>query len=89
MTYSRQENLEQLATILGELFDTPQDKIVPEAKLYEELDLDSIDAIDLVVRLQNLTGKRVNPEDFKQVRTVNDVLDCLEKLQKEHAQKGA
>ena len=70
--------------MLDELFEIPPEKVKPETKLYEELDLDSIDAIDLVVQLQTLTGKRVNPEDFKNVRTVNDVLDCIEKLLKEN-----
>jgi acyl carrier protein len=58
----------------------PPEKVTPEAKLFEELSLDSIDAIDLVVRLQALTGRRFAPQDFKAVRTVGDVLDCIEKL---------
>jgi acyl carrier protein len=77
---TRQENLEKLADILSELFETPREKVVPEATLYEDLDLDSIDAIDLVLKLQALTGHPIVPQDFKHVRTVNDVLDCIEKL---------
>ena len=50
--------------------------------LFDELDLDSIDAVDLVVRLQNLTGKKIQPEEFKQIRTVNDVVDSVEQLLK-------
>ena len=53
----------------------PEEKIRPEARLYEELDLDSIDALDLVVKLQELTGRRISPQEFKTVRTVNDVVD--------------
>ena len=78
---TRDELLENLKEILDELFEIPRDKVVPEAKLYEDLDLDSIDAIDLIVRLQSMTGKRVNPEEFKTVRSVSDVLDAIEKLQ--------
>ena len=45
----------------------------------------SDEIIDLIVRVQAMTGRRVNPEEFKAVRTVGDVLDCLEKLLAEHA----
>ena len=72
--------LKQLSEVLEELFEIPPEKIRPDAKLYEELDLDSIDAVDLVVKLQGMTGKKIKPEEFKAVRTVDDVLNCLEKL---------
>ncbi len=72
--------LKQLSDVLEELFQIPPEKVRPEAKLYEELDLDSIDAIDLVVKLQGMTGKKIKPEEFKMVRTVDDVLNCLETL---------
>jgi acyl carrier protein len=75
-----QEILEKLSDFLEELFEIPRDKITPEAKLFEELDLDSIDAVDLVVKLQELTGRRIKPENFKLVRTVGDVVDCVEAL---------
>ncbi|MDP9127465.1 MAG: acyl carrier protein [Pseudomonadota bacterium] len=77
---TRNEILTQLQDILGELFEIPAEKVRPEAKLFEELDLDSIDAIDLVVKLQAMTGRRIAPQDFKNVRTVGDVLDCIQKL---------
>lgn len=72
--------LKLLSEVLEELFEIPPEKVVPEAKLYEELDLDSIDAVDLVVKLQGMTGRRIKPEEFRAVRTVDDVLVCLEKL---------
>jgi len=80
----RDELLQKLKDILKELFEVPPEKVKPEAKLFEELGLDSIDAIDLVVKLQALTGRRIAPQDFKTVRTVGDVLDCVEKLLKEN-----
>jgi acyl carrier protein len=77
---SRQEILEKLTDYLEELFEIPREKVALEAKLFEELDLDSIDAVDLVVKLQELTGKRIKPEEFKNVRTVGDVIGCVENL---------
>ena len=70
---------------MEELFDIPPEKVTPESKLFEELDLDSIDAVDLIVKLQEITGRRIKPEQFKAVRTVGDVLDCVEKLLAENA----
>lgn len=80
MTLSRDEILEKLKALLESLFEVPPDKVTPETKLFEDLDLDSIDAVDLVVNLQDLTGRRIKPEEFKAVRTVGDVLDCVERL---------
>lgn len=77
---TRQEILEKLADIMGELFEVPRNKVVPEATLYDDLDLDSIDAIDLILKIEALTGRRIVPQDFKHVRTVGDILDCVETL---------
>jgi acyl carrier protein len=72
---SRDEVFSVLAGYLHELFEVPQGKITLDARLYEDLDLDSIDAVDLVVKLQNYTGKKIDASEFKAVRTVGDVVD--------------
>ena len=77
---TREEILAKLAEYLEEMFEVPAEKITLEAKLFEELDLDSIDAVDLVVKLQELTGKKIKPEQFKTVRTVGDVGDRVHEL---------
>ena len=74
---SREEFFEQLSGHLEEMFEVPREKITHEARLYEDLDLDSIDAVDLVVKLQEISGKRIKPDTFKAVRTVNDVIECM------------
>ena len=61
---------------LVELFEVDGDAVTLDAHLYQDLELDSIDAVDLVVRLQKLTGKKIRPEEFKAVRTVNDLVDA-------------
>lgn len=58
-------------------FDVPEEKVSPEADLIDQLNLDSIDAIDLMVRLQEITGRKVEPDEFKNVRTINDVLNLV------------
>lgn len=71
---------EQIKGYLVKLFDIPAEKITLESQLFQELGLDSIDAVDLVVQLQRATGKKIKPEDFKSVRTVNDVVEAVHKL---------
>lgn len=59
--------------LLVERFELDPDDIRPEARLYEDLDLDSIDAIDLAIVVRELTGRKVTPQEFRHVRTVADV----------------
>jgi acyl carrier protein len=73
-------NLDLLRRVLTEEFDISAEAIVPDAQLYEALDLDSIDAVDLLVRLKEETGKKVPPDQFKSVRTVGDVVKVLDAL---------
>ena len=68
--------------ILENEFEIDAEDIPLEANLYEDLDLDSIDAVDLVVKLREITGKKIEPDAFKQVRTVQDVVSEIEKLVK-------
>ncbi|MCL1112086.1 MULTISPECIES: acyl carrier protein [Shewanella] len=77
---NRDQILAMLSTILVDEFEIDPADIRPDASLYEELDLDSIDAVDLVIKLQQLTGKKIQPEEFKTVRTVNDVVNAIEGL---------
>ena len=74
---NRDEVFNQVQDALVELFELDAGDIKPETQLYKELDLDSLDAVDLVVHLQKLTGKKIKPEEFKMVRTVNDVVDAV------------
>lgn len=71
---------EHVRQTLVELFEIEASEIVPEARLYEDLDIDSIDAVDLVVELKRFTGKRIDPADFKSVRTIDDIVVALERL---------
>ena len=63
--------------ILVEQFDVDEASVTMDANLYDELAIDSIDAVDLLVQLKELTGQKISPEAFKEVRTIRDVLDAL------------
>ncbi len=82
---TKEEVLAAIADVLVSEFELDRAKCVPEAKLFEDLDLDSIDAVDLVVRLQQQTGLKVKAEDFKAIRTLGDVADVIVKLAAEQA----
>jgi acyl carrier protein len=71
---NREALFAEIAEYLATAFEIPRDLITPDADLVEKLNLDSIDAIDLMVRLQEITGRKVAPDEFKSVRTINDVL---------------
>ena len=65
----------QLQHYLVSMFEVSPEQITRDARLFEDLDLDSIDAVDLIVKLQDLTGRKFKPEEFKSVRTVGDLID--------------
>lgn len=71
---------EKLTEILVEDFEIDGDLITLDANLFEKLELDSIDAVDLAVKLQAFTQKKISPENFKQIRTVSDVVDAVYEL---------
>ncbi len=81
-TFTHDEILNKLTEILVEDFEINADLINPEANLFDDLELDSIDAVDLAVKLQYFTDKKIAPENFKKIRTVNDVVNAIEELLK-------
>ncbi|HEX5381039.1 acyl carrier protein [Acinetobacter sp. ANC 4910] len=72
--------LEKLREWMEDLFEIEPEEVQLESNLASDLDVDSIDAIDLVVKIKELTGKQVNPEDFKNVRTVQDVVVVIQNM---------
>lgn len=74
------EILQVVKDILVNDFDCDEKLLTPDVKLFEDLDLDSIDAVDLIVRLQKIINKKVSPEEFKQIRTLQDVVVAIEKI---------
>jgi Acyl carrier protein len=74
---NKEQILDYVQSVMNELFDIEKTDITPEANLYQDLDIDSIDAVDLVVEIKNNTGKKISPEDFKNVATVQDVVDAV------------
>jgi acyl carrier protein len=66
--------------LMTEMFELAPEDIVLNANLRQDLDIDSIDAVDLMVRLRDITGKRINPDDFKNAHTIQDVVDTVYRI---------
>lgn len=72
--------LERLRDMLRDTFEIEPARVTPSAHLFSDLGLDSIDAVDLAIQVQEMTGMRIKPEDFKNVRTVGDVVGTVRGL---------
>lgn len=76
----REELFSRIRDILVQQFDVSEADVTLDANLYEELEIDSIDAVDLLVHLKEITGQKIAPEAFREVRTIRDVVDALTAL---------
>ncbi|WP_263143821.1 acyl carrier protein [Pseudomonas sp. RIT-PI-AD] len=69
-----------LRDAMVELFELDPEQVTPDANLYEDLEIDSIDAVDLIDHIKRQTGQKIAAEDFKAVRTVGDVVEVVNRL---------
>ncbi len=74
------DSYQYVRNLLVDQFDVPADAIRPEALLADDLGIDSIDAVDMIVHMREVTGERITPERFRQVRTVQDVVDIVDRV---------
>lgn len=74
---TEQEIRKILADALVNLFEIDPERITPETNLYEDLEIDSIDAIDLIDHIKRETGRKLKADDFRNVRTVEDVVQAV------------
>jgi len=77
---SREDILQLIQGIMLDMFEIEKHLVTLDARLNEDLDFDSIDAVDMIVKLKEITGKSVRPDDFKNARTINDVVEAVYKL---------
>jgi acyl carrier protein len=78
---TREEIFETVRTALVELFELDSAIIVPTARFDDDLEIDSIDTVDLVDHLSRIYERKVSPRDFRAVRTVQDLIDAIDRLQ--------
>lgn len=80
MSLSKDQIVNHLKQTLSNLFELEPDQLQMQARLYDDLDIDSIDTIDLLIELKRILGKDIDPQDFKSVRTIEDVVEVIASL---------
>ncbi|MBD9412992.1 acyl carrier protein [Pseudomonas sp. PDM16] len=85
---SREEIFATLRDALVELFELDAERVTLEANLYQDLEIDSIDAVDLIDHIKRQTGKKIAAEEFKAVRTVGDVVEAVYQVVNAEAAAG-
>ncbi|MGH1540340.1 MAG: acyl carrier protein [Arenicella sp.] len=80
MKHTQEEIFNHTKHVMVELFELDEATLVPEANLYNDLDIDSIDAVDLMIELKRFVGKNITPQHFKEAKTLQDIVDIIGKL---------
>lgn len=86
---TKDQLFQRIVAILHDTFGIDPAKVSLESKLGEDLDIDSIDAVDLIVQLKPLLGGNLRPEAFRSVRSVQDVVDALHDMMHAGAESHA
>lgn len=74
---SKDEILSKVRAVLVDEFELREEHVVPTAHLVEDLDLDSIDAINMAVRLEEETGLAMEEQELRSLRTIQDIVDLI------------
>lgn len=85
MSPDADELIQALDRILVDQFELPADAVVPEARLREDLDLDSLDAADMLIAIEKRFGVRLDDTVARSFRTVGDIHDYVRRLVAERA----
>jgi acyl carrier protein len=80
MKHTKQQIQQHINKVLIELFELEEALLTPDAKLYDDLDIDSIDTIDLLIELKKFVGKDIDPKAFQQATSLQDVTNIIHQL---------
>lgn len=79
---TNEEVFAKLKDILVNDFDIDETLVKPDAKIADDLDLDSIDAVEMIVKIKPFINGKIEPEDFKAIKTVCDVVKLIQPMTK-------
>ena len=81
MNMSEQAIFELLQNIFEEMFEIEPKSVKLDSKLYQDLDIDSVDIVDLLAHLRSTTGNNaIQPSQFQQLETVKDLVESLHRI---------
>ena len=89
MDLNREQVVATVNEIFTDVFELPPEKLLPEAELFADLGLDSIDAIDLAISFERKFGVKVDQELIKSIRTLEDVYRTVLENQNKVAKPAA
>ncbi|MEN8140735.1 MAG: acyl carrier protein [Thermodesulfobacteriota bacterium] len=82
---SDEELQHKVVEVLAEEFELDPGLMTPEATLFDDLGLDSLDAVDMVVVLEKTFGMKLTDEEaLRSIRTMDDLFQFLLRLKSEH-----
>ncbi len=73
----KEEVFKKVSEYLATQFEIPSEKIKPDANLFKDLEMDSIDALDWFAAMQSEIGLPIIEKELKRIRTVQDVVDYV------------
>lgn len=86
---TREEIVAITNKVFEELFEVPPEKLVPQAKIFDELGLDSLDTVDLIVALQKRFKVQIREDErVLGIRTLENVYEFILSLEQEKAKKN-
>jgi acyl carrier protein len=71
---------EEIVKILADQLGIPQSKITLESNIVEDLGADSLDVVELLMTLEDSTGKTIPDEKVGDIKTVGDLVEILKTL---------
>ena len=71
---------EKVAAMLAEQLGIPQSKVTLDSKIVDDLGADSLDVVELLMQLEDETGKTIPDEEVTKIKTVGELVEVLEKL---------
>jgi acyl carrier protein len=80
MTYSKDGILSEITIHMVDLFEVDAKEVTLNARLHDDLGIDSIDTIDLIIALKSHVGRKFSPGEFASVRTIGDMVDTVYEL---------
>ena len=85
-----QELINKINKVFEESFEIEKERLVPQAHIFTDLGLDSLDIVDLVVALQNAFGVKIrNEEKVRDIRTLEDIYRFISSLKNEESKKSS
>ena len=83
-----QDIITRTNNVFEESFEIEKERLTPQAHIFTDLGLDSLDIVDLIVALQNTFGVKFrSEEDVRNIRTLQDVYEFIAAVKAREAAK--